>query len=251
MKKNALLKKLGVVLAAGLLSIGILSGCSNKETKSAQTEKEINVVATHDDSLHKGKVTAEEAEKAIIEGNKRFVSGKLANKDLSSDVRKDLSQNGQHPFAVVLTCSDSRVAPELVFDQGLGDLFVIRDAGNVVDAIETGSVEYAVEHLNVPLVVVLGHEKCGAVQAAVKGGEATPGIEAIVNKIKPSLEKVKAANKDAKQEEIASMVESENAKQTVNELLKSSTIKHLVDSGKLKLVPAKYHLESGEVEFLK
>ncbi|GIM30040.1 carbonic anhydrase [Clostridium polyendosporum] len=251
MKKNVLLKKLTVALVAGLLSVGVLSGCSNKETKSIQTEKETNVIATHDDNLHKDKVTAGEAEKAIIEGNKRFVSGKLANKDLSSEVRKDLSKNGQHPFAVVLTCSDSRVAPELVFDQGLGDLFVIRDAGNVVDAIETGSVEYAVEHLNVPLVVVLGHEKCGAVQATIEGGEATPDIEVMINKIKPSLDKIKVENKDAKQEEIASMVEDENAKETVNELLKSSAIKHLVDSGKLKVVAAKYHLESGEVEFLK
>lgn len=251
MKTKALLKKLSYFLVTGLLSAMVLSGCSNKETKTTETGKETKTIATHEDSLHKDGVTAEAAEKAIIEGNKRYVSGNLANKDLSSEVRTDLSKNGQHPFATILTCSDSRVAPELIFDQGLGDLFVIRDAGNVADTIETGSVEYAVEHLKVPLIVVLGHEKCGAVKASVESGEATPNIEAIINKIKPSIDKVKAANKDANAEEIASKVEDENAKETVNELLKSPTIKHLVDSGKVKLVAAKYHLESGEVEFLK
>jgi carbonic anhydrase len=251
MKTKALLKKISFFLATGLLSAMVLSGCSNKEIKTTEAEKETKVIATHEDSLHKEGVTAEAAEKALTEGNKRYVAGKLANKDLSSEVRTDLSKNGQHPFAAILTCSDSRVAPELIFDQGLGDLFVIRDAGNVADTIETGSIEYAVEHLNVPLVVVLAHEKCGAVKASVEGGHATPSIEAIINKIKPSIDKVKAENKDIKQEELASKVEDENAKETVNELLKSEAIKHLVDSGKVKLVPAKYHIESGEVEFLK
>lgn len=251
MKTKVILKKLSLFLATGVLSVAVLSGCSNKEINTTEAEKETKVITTHEDSLHKDGVTAEAAEKAIIEGNKRYVSGKLANKDLSLEVRTDLSKNGQHPFATVLTCSDSRVAPELVFDQGLGDLFVIRDAGNVADTIETGSVEYAVEHLKTPLVVVLGHEKCGAVKASVEGGEATPNIEAIIHKIKPSIDKVKSANKDIKEEEMASKVEDENAKETVNELLKSPTIKHLVDSGKVKLVAAKYHIESGEVEFLK
>lgn len=248
MKRKALLKKLSCVLVTGLLSTMVLIGCDNKESKTTEIE---TTMSTQVDNLHEDGVTSEVAENAIIEGNKRFVSGELANKDLSSEVRTDLSQNGQHPFATILTCSDSRVSPELIFDQALGDLFVIRDAGNVTDTVETGSVEYAVEHLKTPLVIVLAHDKCGAVQATVEGGETTPSIQAIIDKIKPSLDKVKAADKDANNEEIASEVENENAKETVKELLKSTAIKNLVDSGKLKVVAAKYHLESGEVEFLK
>lgn len=250
MKSKAILTKLSFVLVTALLSTTVLSGCNNMESKTTQTKSETKTISTHEDNIHKDGVTAEQAENAIKEGNKRFVSGNLANKDLSLDVRKDLEKNGQHPFATILTCSDSRVPPELIFDQGLGDLFVIRDAGNVDDAVETGSVEYAVEHVKTPLVVVLAHEKCGAVQATVEGGEATPNIQVIIDKIKPSLNKVKEAKKDASKEEIAAEVESENAKETVRELLESPAIKHLVDSGKLKVVAAKYHLESGEVEFL-
>lgn len=249
MKRKALLKKLSCILVTGLLSTVALSGCGNKEIRTTQTEKE-TTVSTNEDNLHKEGVTPEDAENALVEGNKRFVSGKLANKDLGADMRANLSKNGQHPFATILTCSDSRVSPELLFDQGLGDLFVLRDAGNVDDTVETGSVEYAVEHVKTPLVIVLAHEKCGAVQATVEGGETKPSIQAIIDKIKPSLDKVKEANKDASKEEIASQVENENAKETVNELLQSTTIKDMVDSGKIKVVAAKYHLESGEVEFL-
>lgn len=250
MKTNAVLKKISLILVTGSVFTMIFTGCSNKEGEAAQTEQVTTTISTNEDYLNKAGVTAEQAENAIVEGNKRFVSGNLANKDLSTEVRTDLSENGQYPFAAVLTCSDSRVAPELIFDQGLGDLFVIRDAGNVADTMETASIEYAVEHLNVPLVVVLAHEKCGAVQASLEGGEVTPNIQELINRIKPSIDKVNAENKDADEEEIASEVENENAKETVSELLKSPTIKELVDSGRVKIVAAKYHIESGEVEFL-
>src|SRR5947209_2306854 len=110
--------------------------------------------------------TAEGAIKLLKEGNGRFAQGKLAAKDTGAN-RRALLAKGQHPFAVVLTCADSRVAPELVFDQGLGDLFVLRVAGNITDPFTLGSIEYAVEHLHTPLIVVLGHENCGAVAAAL------------------------------------------------------------------------------------
>lgn len=247
MKRDAILKRLSFVIATGLISTMFLTGCNNKADETTQAETKV-VVTSDDGKLHEEGVTAEDALNALKEGNERFVSGSLAEKDLSKEVRVDLSQNGQHPFATVITCSDSRVAPELLFDQGLGDIFVIRDAGNVAGAIETASVEYAVEHLECPLVVVLGHEKCGAVHAAIEGGELTPNLQEIANKIQPAIERVKAESKD--DEEIAPEVENENAKETVSELLKSPTIKGLVDSGKVKIVAAKYHIESGEVEFL-
>lgn len=249
MKRNAILKKLSLALVAGLISTAAFTGCSSKTTETKDEAKE--ATATVDDSkLHEEGVTAEDALNALKEGNKRFVDGNLSEKDLSKEVRVDISQNGQHPFATVITCSDSRVAPELLFDQGLGDIFVVRDAGNVAGAIETASVEYAVEHLKTPLVVVLGHEKCGAVGAAIEGGELTPNLQEIANKIKPSIDKVKAENKDAEEKEFAKEVEEENAKETVNELLKSHVIKELVDSGKVKIVAGRYHIESGEVEIL-
>lgn len=250
MKTNALLKRLGLVLITGVISLATFTGCSNKTDQTTQTQKEATNTSVDEKNLHEEGVTAEDALNALIEGNKRFVSGNLMTKDLSEEVRIDLSENGQNPFATILTCSDSRVAPELLFDQGLGDLFVIRDAGNVADTAEIASVEYAVEHLECPLVVVLGHEKCGAVQASIEGGEVTPNIQQVINKIQPSIDKVKAENKEVEEEELASEIENENAKETVNELLKSATIKELVDSGKVKLVAAKYHIESGEVEIL-
>src|SRR5439155_16101250 len=104
----------------------------------------------------------------LKEGNARFVSDRLAARQIGEERRARLAK-GQQPFAVVLSCADSRVVPELLFDQGLGDVFVVRVAGNIADKAMLGSIEYAVEHLHVPLVVVLGHESCGAVQAALDG----------------------------------------------------------------------------------
>ena len=135
--------------------------------------------------------SANEALQKLIDGNKRFVTGQFALKDLG-DARREELVKGQKPFAVILTCSDSRVPPEHIFDQGLGDIFVVRNAGNVVDPVTLGSIEYAVEHLLAPLVVVLGHDYCGAVKAAVDGGEAPGSIGAIIAKLLPSVEKAKA-----------------------------------------------------------
>lgn len=192
-------------------------------------------------------VTGNEALQLLVEGNKRFSQGNLAVKDMGAARRENLSTKGQEPFAVVITCSDSRVPPELLFDQALGDIFVIRTAGNVVDAIAIGSVEYAVEHLKTPLVVVMGHEKCGAVKATVDGGEAPGSISAIVNKIAPSVQKMRAAG--LKGSVLCESVCTENIGATIADLLKSPIIKHFIKDGLLKIVAAKYHLGSGEVKF--
>jgi carbonic anhydrase len=184
----------------------------------------------------------------LIEGNNRYTSGRLLTKDLGAGRREDLLK-GQNPFAVTVSCSDSRVPPELLFDQALGDLFVVRTAGNVVDEIAIGSVEYAVDHLHTPLVVVMGHENCGAVKAAVDGGEAEGSIGAIVEKIEPSLVKVKAAGAAGAQ--LYEAAADENIISTLRDLQKSPVIQHLLAKGKLALVGAKYHLGSGEVVFNK
>ena len=129
---------------------------------------------------------AEESLKKLMDGNRRFVSETYDRGDISPGRRAEISK-GQRPFAVIVDCSDSRVVPEFIFDQGLGDLFVIRTAGNIVDDIAIGSVEYAVKHLGVRLVLVLGHDDCGAVKATVAGGKAEGHIDAILQAIRPAV----------------------------------------------------------------
>lgn len=183
----------------------------------------------------------------LKEGNKRFVSNKTLSDDTTAEKRKSLVNNGQHPFAIVLTCSDSRVPPETLFDQGLGDLFVIRDAGNVVDPVELGSIEYGAEHLGSPLIVVLGHDKCGAVKATVEGGEAEGNIKQIVEKIKPSLEKVK--HSCTNEDELCEACENENIKNSVAQIENDPIIKKLENEKKIRVIGAKYHLDTGLVSF--
>ena len=129
-----------------------------------------------------------EALQMLKEGNERYLAGNLCDKGSYATDREVLA-TGQKPFAVVITCSDSRVAPEIYFDQRLGDIFIVRNAGNVADTTALGSMEYAVEHLKTKLVVVVGHTKCGAVNAACGGGELPPNIQHIINHIKPAVEK--------------------------------------------------------------
>ena len=186
----------------------------------------------------------EEALQALMEGNQRFRNGKFQEKDLGPARRIDLLENGQKPFVVVLTFSESRVTEELIFDQGMGDIFVIRVAGNVVDPLALGSIEYGLEHLGVNLLVVLGHSNCGAVKATIEGGEAPGSIGAIVQKIKPSVDKITAEGVSGL--ELYSKVEDENVFATIQEIKASPVVHHLLGHG-LKIVAAKYMLDSGEV----
>ena len=129
---------------------------------------------------------AQVALRMLKEGNDRYLKGELIDKG-SYKADRELLAGGQKPFAVVITCSDSRVAPEIFFDQKLGDIFIIRNAGNIADTTALGSVEYAVEHLKSKLVVVCGHSKCGAVTAACSEGELPPNIRHIIDHIKPAV----------------------------------------------------------------
>ncbi len=187
-----------------------------------------------------------EALNRLKEGNKRFVSGKFQAKDLVAR-RKEVAA-GQKPFAIIVTCSDSRTPPEHIFDAGIGDVFVIRTAGNIVDKITIGSVEYAAEHLNAQLVVVMGHSKCGAVTTACSDGHAHGNIGEIIKTIKPAVEKARATSTPANLVENAV---KENVHVTANTLLeKSDVLSELEKKGKLKIVEAKYELETGEVHIL-
>lgn len=189
--------------------------------------------------------SSEPALQRLREGNGRFIAGKpLRTGDLverRAEVAKD-----QKPFAVVISCSDSRVGPEIIFDQTLGDIFVVRTAGNVVAGIELGSVEYAVEHLGASLIMVLGHTRCGAVAAAVSGGEAHGHLPSILDLIKPAVEKTKNEPGDPVEN-----VMRENVRQTVTQLKNDSPV--LTDAlkgGKLRIVGARYDLDTGRVELL-
>ena len=177
----------------------------------------------------------ENALQSLKEGNERFVTGNLSNKDTYAEDRKALCA-GQHPYAVVLCCSDSRVAPEIIFDQKLGDLFVIRNAGNIVDEEVLGSIEYAVEHLETPLVVVMGHSSCGAVTATCQGGDLPGHIIDLAKRIKPSINKSCCVDDNAKQ----------HAKRMA-QLIEEDEIVHHVGA---KVVAAFYDIQSGKVEWL-
>jgi len=123
----------------------------------------------------------------LKDGNQRYLTNKPIERDSNAEDREAL-KDGQRPFAVIITCSDSRVSPEIYFDQKLGDIFVIRNAGNIADKITIGSIEYAVEHLGTPLVVVVGHSSCGAVTAAFDGGENPNDLQSIIDKISSNIE---------------------------------------------------------------
>ncbi|MCC7015306.1 MAG: carbonic anhydrase [Planctomycetes bacterium] len=200
--------------------------------------------AAHDNAS-RGK--AETVWSELIEGNRRFVAGRPADKSLV-ETRKSLAA-GQHPDAIVLACADSRVSPELIFDAGLGELFVVRVAGNVADPAALGSIEYAIEHLHCGVIVVVGHDKCGAVAAAASGAAMpTPNLDALVRRIEPSLETLRLC---AEGEELVHMGVRMNAHGSACALLaESGIVSHAVQSGELTVITAVYELESGIVKRL-
>jgi carbonic anhydrase len=200
------------------------------------------------DSVVSVSANTDQTLKKLMDGNQHFVLGQPAQKETGAVRRMELVK-GQSPSAVVLTCSDSRVPPELIFDQGLGDIFVIRVAGNVADPVALGSIEYAVEHLHVPLVIVMGHDRCGAVAATLEGGKPEGNIRAIVRKIAPAVRKAKTTGK--KGDELLEAAVIENVWNVTTGLTRESKIiQKLVDEKKLKIIAAKYSLETGKVELL-
>ncbi len=188
-------------------------------------------------------VTAEKALSVLKEGNAKFVADRPSAKDIRLSRRVELVK-GQHPFAAVVTCSDSRVPPEHIFSQGLGDIFVVRIAGNIAEPYTVGSVEYAVEHLHVPLVVVLGHEKCGAVAAALapeKPGGNLGKLIAAIDTGNP------AGSGDAA---LPPAIRRNATSQMDRMISRSEVLKTSVKKKEVKFVTAIYHLDDGKVEWL-
>ncbi len=177
----------------------------------------------------------------LKEGNSRF-AGSTASKPKPTAAKRAETAQSQHPFAIIIGCADSRVPPEIIFDQNIGDLFVIRTAGNLVDDHALGSIEYGVEHLGTRLIVVLGHTKCGAVTAAAAGGEAPGHIQSLVRDIEPAVEAVKGKGGDT-----IDLAVRENARLVAEQIRKTAELGDLAKE--VRVVSATYDIASGKVDW--
>ncbi|MCL2174600.1 MAG: carbonic anhydrase [Treponema sp.] len=187
-------------------------------------------------------MNSEEALKSLVDGNARYAAGKPSHIHVSPELRSRLYSRGQSPYAAIVGCSDSRVPMELIFDAGLGELFIIRTAGNVVGDIGLGSLEYAVEALRTPLIAVIGHQECGAVKAAIHGSKFSKSMQVVIDEI------CRCSDSDictCNQEEI----EDRNILHTLSKIALNPIISKAVGEGSLLLVAGKYSLETGIVTF--
>lgn len=180
----------------------------------------------------------------LMKGNERFVAGIYTHPDLSNEAKTKLVEK-QTPFATVISCSDSRVPPELIFDCGLGELFIIRDAGNVIGPIELGSVEYSIVYLKVPLIIVMGHQNCGAVKGAMQDHGNVPELRDVFSLIDKGLKTCVPIDSDPLVNAICC-----NVQNNVNVLKKSKAIAPLIKKNQVKVVGAYYEIETGKVTLL-
>ena len=222
----------------GVATAAVMAGCATSTKTAAPSE--VN---------HPDIGSADQALAELLDGNRRFVTSMRTYPDQSTRVQRELS-TAQKPFAVVLTCSDSRVPPEDIFDQGLGDLFVVRLAGNIVDQAVRGSIEYAVGEFGTPLIMVLGHQNCGAVAATLKTLQppfTTPAgaVGTLVAAIAPAVESVRGRPGDLLDNAVRA-----NASQSAAQLRATSELATSLDSGAVKLVVGYYSLQDGTVSII-
>jgi len=194
-------------------------------------------------------IKADEALQKLMDGNKRYVENAMGACSLTNTALREGLAKGQKPYAIILSCSDSRVSPEIIFDKTLGEIFVVRVAGNIPDPVVLGSIEYAAEHLGSPLIMVLGHEHCGAVTAAVDAkGKPEGNIGAIVNRITPAVKEARKKYKDTEKEKLVECAIDTNMTQVAKSLVRESKVlAHLVKEEGLRIVTAKYDLDDGKV----
>lgn len=193
----------------------------------------------------------DEALKMLIEGNERYTSSLLEHPRGDALRRCDTFTNGQHPFAAILSCADSRAPVEMLFDQGIGDLFVVRVAGNVADTDEIGTIEYGAGHLHTPLILVMGHTKCGAVTAVAGGAKVSPNIAKLVDNIVPAVATARKNLPGAKGDTLLQAAIDANVMQSISDMLgNSEEIRELVEAGKVKIVGAVYDIHTGSVRWL-
>ena len=228
-------KLITVLIITSMMLISCNENNNSTNTKNVENSVSEFIIVDTDVS------SSDEALQILKEGNARFATDKSVLRNINAERRESL-KNGQNPYAVIVSCSDSRVTPTTVFNAGLGELFDIRLAGNVVDDDALGSIEYAVEHLNTPLIVVMGHQSCGAVTATynevVKGEKVSGNMESFVKKITPSV------NKNGTIDDAIHT----NIDMVVKEISEDKGIKPLIDQGKVKVVGAYYDL-NGNVTF--
>ena len=200
-------------------------------------------------------ISGSEALERLREGNRRFVSDVRGSAALVTQTRRSELAEGQEPFAIILGCSDSRVPAEIVFDQGLGDLFVIRVAGNIVASSQIGSVEFAAERFGTPLVVVLGHSRCGAVLATLEElmrprEKQSRNLRSIVDRIRPSVEGLLATELRHDSEALVQHAVRANIRASANQLRHGSDVlEELIQKARVLVVGAEYSLETGRVDF--
>jgi carbonic anhydrase len=221
-----------------MLCVSAVAGAPHASASSPPAA--LNPNALYPNALNPNQALAE-----LQAGNRRYVTFKRIYPHQSRSRLLSVAKS-QHPIAVILGCADSRVSPELAFDQGLGDLFTIRVAGNIADDAVIGSIEYAVDHLGVSLVVVLGHERCGAVAAAVQGGEAPGHIGALTGPIAPAVKIARGQKGDLLDNAVKA-----NARQVAHQLrITGPLLANRVKSGRLKIVGARYDLDTGAITIL-
>ncbi len=195
--------------------------------------------------------SASDAIGLLREGNARFVEGVPHAPHTTLDRLKATAENGQLPFATILTCADSRIPVERIFDRGVGDVFVVRVAGNVANTNEVGTIEYGVAHLHTPLVIVMGHTSCGAVTAVVQNAELHGAIRQLVDNIRPAVDFVRKNRPELNEEELVSAAIEANIWQSIDDLISTSEpVRKHVGDGSVKIVGAMYDLATGRVRFM-
>ncbi len=224
-----------------VLLVSFFIGCTTKETK-----KEVSEVMTKE---MQEKLTPDSILQDLLKGNERYVSGEMIHRNLPKQI--SATTNGQYPKAVVLACIDSRVPVEYIFDQGIGDIFVVRVAGNIEDADLLGSMEYGVGVAGSKLLMVLGHQNCGAVKSAIKKVDVgSANVTALLNEIQPAVDAVQG-ERDVKNKEYFTKVVKMNVTKTVEDIRsRSKIISDLEKAGKVKVVGAYYSLKDGKVVLL-
>jgi carbonic anhydrase len=237
--------------SAGLLGTGSLAAwlgtdalAQTVEHQASRTNQDQLIAADPGNAPDGSGLTPDEALAKLMEGNQRFVARRRLNP------RQDVARitevaAGQAPFAAILSCADSRVVPEITFDQGIGDLFVVRIAGNIAITEDIASEEFAVGVLGAPLLMVMGHERCGAVDAALKGGELPGVIESLVLAIRPAVQ----ASEGESGDRLTNAIKA-NVRLQVQRLQNSTIIASAVQAGKLKVVGAYYDLDTGEISLV-
>lgn len=228
---------LAVFILVGLFCVKTFVEELEKKSLSNDTQ---NIIQTYSD-------TKEDPLNRLKKGNEIYIDATYNKNQIDKATRKKLNEGGQKPYAVILTCSDSRVVPENIFYTGIGELFVIRGAGNAVDDTVLGSIEYAISKLDVPLIVVMGHDDCGSVKGACEKN-INGKLETIVNKIKPSYEKAKL--KGGSKEEIYNNAVKFNTENSINLIKENEIIKKYIDEKRVKVTGANYDMETGLVKWL-